>query len=203
LYQKTYPGGKEDTFLITWTPYYLDYNPHPFSVEKHTLIDVRLPDTTPQQRTALTERMNRLGRGVGIQFNWGGKIGPHTRDAHRLIHLAQTRWPESKLDEDGEMQNTLVEGLFEAYHVLAQDVSERSVLRSIALRAGIDAAQVDRWLDSDEGASVVDQQAKDSKEMTNAGVPLFIIQKKHRIDSASDPVDLMRVFIQVRKMQSS
>ncbi|KAH6675226.1 hypothetical protein F5X68DRAFT_235382, partial [Plectosphaerella plurivora] len=28
LYQKTYPGAKFDVFKISWTPYYLNYNPH-------------------------------------------------------------------------------------------------------------------------------------------------------------------------------
>ncbi|KAI2779030.1 hypothetical protein F4815DRAFT_446628 [Daldinia loculata] len=41
LYRKTYPGGKSDTFSIVWTPYYLNYNPHPYSVEKDTLVHVR------------------------------------------------------------------------------------------------------------------------------------------------------------------
>ncbi|KAI1650629.1 uncharacterized protein F4817DRAFT_326830 [Daldinia loculata] len=41
LYRKTYPGGESDTFSIVWTPYYLNYNPHPYSVEKDTLVHVR------------------------------------------------------------------------------------------------------------------------------------------------------------------
>lgn len=61
---------------------------------------------------------------------------------------------------------------------------------------------MDAWLDSDEGADVVDRQAKESKEMANAGVPIFIVQRKHRLDSTPDPMDLMELFIEVKEEQS-
>ena len=181
----------------------MNYNPYSYSVEKHTLVDVRLPDTTPEQREAMNKKMNAAGRAVGITFNWGGKIGPDTRDAHRLIHLAQSRREgcANDVDPDGETLNAVVESLFEAYHVLAQDVSEKEVLRNIALRAGIQAVEVDRVLDSDEAADIVDKQAEESKKMTNAGVPMFIIQGCHRMDSTPDPMDLMLLFVKAREEQ--
>ena len=153
----------------------------------------------------MNKKMNAAGRAVGINFNWGGKIGPDTRDAHRLINLAQVRRSGGAKDvgPDGEALNAVVEGLFEAYHVLAQDVSEKEVLRNIALRAGIQAAEVDRVLDSDEGADIVDRQAEESKKMVNAGVPIFIVQGSHRVDSTPDPMDLMLLFIKVREEQES
>ena len=150
------------------------------------------------------KKMNAAGRAVGINFNWGGKIGPDTRDAHRLIHLAQARrsGDHGNVDPDGEALDAVVEGLFEAYHILAQDVSEKEVLRNIALRAGIQAAEVDRVLDSDEGADIVDKQAEESKKITNAGVPMLIIQGSHRVDSTPDPMDLMLLFVKVREEQT-
>ena len=62
------------------------------------------------------KKMNAAGRAVGINFNWGGKIGPDTRDAHRLIHLAQARrsGDHGNVDPDGEALDAVVEGLFVA-----------------------------------------------------------------------------------------
>ncbi|KAM0334356.1 hypothetical protein ACHAQA_001382 [Verticillium albo-atrum] len=204
LYQKTYPGGKHDTFAITWTPYYLNYNPHPHSVDKLALADVRLADHTPEQRAALTKRMNQAGLASGIQFNWGGQLGPNpaTRDAHRLVHLVGAS-ASGHGKYDGETQHNLVEAIFEAYHCRAQDVALHDVLSASAQRAGINAADVEAWLQSGEAGDVVDGEAERSKAaMAHEGVPALVIQKEHRPGGIPDVMDLMEIFIRVKETQS-
>lgn len=191
LYRKTYPGGRFDTFNIVWTPYYLNYD---HSVDKQgALADERLKHMTADERAKLVTRMECTGRAVRINFKWGGKIGPDTRAAHRLIYLVQS----SGKDEDSEVRSALVEGLFEAYHCLEKDVSEREVLRDIAVRAGVDAAEVDSCLGSELGGDAVDRLEKECRQLTNSGVPMFIIQGEHH--GAADAGDLMEVFIKVRE----
>ncbi|KAK2773196.1 TPR domain-containing protein [Colletotrichum kahawae] len=108
LYQKTYPGGKKDTFSITWKPYYLHYNPYSHSVDKSNVTKLRLNDMSPERQAALTQRMEQIGRSVGVNFKWGGKIGPDTRDAHRLVRLSR--------DEEASVQSALIDALVAAYH---------------------------------------------------------------------------------------
>ncbi|GKT84346.1 DSBA-like thioredoxin domain protein [Colletotrichum tofieldiae] len=76
LYQKTYPGGKNDVFSITWRPYYLDYNPSTHSIDKKLLAETKLSDMSPERRAALTQRMEQIGRSVGINFKWEARSGP-------------------------------------------------------------------------------------------------------------------------------
>ncbi|RJE19120.1 DSBA-like thioredoxin domain protein, partial [Aspergillus sclerotialis] len=190
LYQKTYPGGKSDVFIIKWRPYYLDYNPHPHSVDKADLIDVWLSGMTPEQRTAMFNRITQIGRSVGITFKDGGKIG-NTLDAHRLVHITQAKSPD--------IQNALVESIFEAYHELERDISERAVLRDLAVNAGIDATEVDECLESSLAADVVDEEARRNKETVNSGVPSFVIQGVHRVDGAEDPFEFIEIFAKVRE----
>ena len=146
---------------------------------------------SPEQRTTLFQRMNQIGLSVGILFKAGGKIGS-TRNAHRLIRLSQSK--------SSDIQNTLVEQLFEAYHELEKDISSQEVLREIAIDAGLDGPEVDECLSS--GSSVgeysVDYEAQKNKE-TVGSVPVFFIQGKHRIDGAPDPTDFMEVFVKVRE----
>ncbi|KAI0137725.1 thioredoxin-like protein [Hypoxylon sp. NC0597] len=191
LYRKTYPGGKSDTFAINWTSYYLNYNTAPHSVDKLELAKTRLAHLTPEQHAALTQRMERAGRATGIDFKWGGKIGPDTRRAHRLVCLGSTKGPE--------VRDTMVEGLFDAYQARKRDISERGALRAVAVQAGIDGAEMDAWLDSDVDADVVDEEEEKNKKMfSGSGVPAFIIQGVHRLDGVQDPTDLLEVFIKVR-----
>lgn len=131
---------------------------------------------SPERRTALFQRMNQIGLSVGIVFKSGGKIGS-TRDAHRLLDLSQLK----SLD----LQNALVERLFEAYHELEKDISSQEVLRELAIDAGLDGSEVDECLrsGSDPQKYSVDDEGQENKE-TMGPVPVFIIQGVHRIDGA-------------------
>ncbi|EAU35544.1 conserved hypothetical protein [Aspergillus terreus NIH2624] len=178
LYRKTYPGGRNDTITITWRPYYLNYNPYGHSVPKTDLMDERLKDQTPEQRAALISRMDKIGRSVGIHFKGGGMIGPNTRDAHRLVYLCR-----EDPSTPSELQGDLVEKILEAYHELEKDISEKEMLRELAVAAGIEAATVDKWLEGNGGGKEVDDEAKRNKGVDgNTGVPRFLIQGKYRWD---------------------
>lgn len=156
---------------------------------------VRLADWSPEKIAAAENRVNQAGRSVGIQFNFGGKIGS-TRDAHRLIHLCQTECKELAIRDD------LVERIFEAYHEKELDISEIDVLRRLATDAGLDRKEVDKWLDSDQGGTVVDAEASQNRTVTTAGVPFFIIQDAYHIDGAQDLQEFLEAFIKVRESKN-
>ncbi|KAL0941602.1 uncharacterized protein CTRU02_204365 [Colletotrichum truncatum] len=200
LYQKTYPGGKYDTFAITWTPYYLNYNPHPHRVDKLELAESRLADMTSDQRIALNQRMTRAGLSSGINFKWGGYLGPGlaTRNAHRLVHLAGAA--EDRYNR--VTQGNLVEAILDAYNCREQDIARDDVLVEAALRAGVRNADAEAWLQSDEAGDVVDAKAEKSKvTAAQSGVPTLIIQGKHRPEGIPDVMDLMQTFIQIKEAQ--
>ncbi|KAE8373961.1 thioredoxin-like protein [Aspergillus bertholletiae] len=194
LYQKVYPGGRSDVFSIKWRPYYLNYNPHPYSVPKSELIESRLGSMTPEQRASLFSRMNQIGRSVGISFRGGGMIGD-TRDAHRLVHLCGTQSPRA--------QNALVEKILEAYHELEKDISSKEELVELAVDAGLDADQVRDWLDSELAADIVDDEAcKNKEEEGSTGVPRYVIQHEHRLSGAEDPSEFIEIFAKVKEDES-
>ncbi|GJC93168.1 DSBA-like thioredoxin domain-containing protein [Colletotrichum higginsianum] len=196
LYQKTYPGGKDDVFAITWHPYYLGYNPSAHSVDKSQLADTKLSDMSPEGRAALTRRMEQVGRSVGINFQWGGKIGPNTRGAHRLVRLSRAKGPEATAD--------MVEKLFKAYHELEKDIAEEEVLRAVASDAGLDSAEVEGLLKSETGLDEVDNDEKRGRDISGgAGVPLFVIQDSHRLDGAQDASDFYEAFVQVKETEAT
>ena len=191
LYQKTYPGGKDDVFLVTWRPYYLNNdNPSSQSVDKRELTESRLSGISSARATAMTQRLSQIGRSVGIDFKYGGRIGG-TRDTHRLIYLSQTK----SLD----VQDALVEKLFEAYHELEKDISSRDVLRQIAIDAGLNGPEVEEWLNSDLGGDIVDAEAMENRKMGNSGVPIFIIQGVHRVNGAQDTQEFFEIFTRVKE----
>lgn len=196
LYQKTYPGGKNDSFSITWQPYYLDQNPPSRSVDKRELRAQRLSGISPERATEMMQRLSQIGRSVGISFKFGGRHGS-TRDAHRLTLLSQTKTASSP-----EIQDKLVEKLFEAYHELEKDISSPNVLCEIAVEAGLNESEVvEEWLASDLGGDVVDAEALRNREAGISGVPMFIIQGEHRVDGARDVEEFLEIFIKVKERE--
>uniref|UniRef100_L2G533 TPR domain-containing protein n=2 Tax=Colletotrichum fructicola (strain Nara gc5) TaxID=1213859 RepID=L2G533_COLFN len=196
LYQKTYPGGKKDTFSITWKPYYLHYNPHPHSVDKSEVAKVRLSGMSPERQAALTLRMEQIGRSVGVNFKWGGKIGPDTRDAHRLVRLSRS--------EDASVQSTWIDGLFAAYHKLEQDISDIEILQNVATGAGMSGVDVEKFLHSTTGLDEVNEEEMNTRELAaGSGVPTFIIQRVHRLDGAHDPLDFYEAFVKVKEADTT
>ncbi|KAI0096620.1 DSBA-like thioredoxin domain-containing protein [Nemania sp. FL0031] len=211
LYRKTYPGGRHDEFRLIWTPYYLNYNPHAHSVAKQELAKTnpKTKDLTPEQSAKLTQRMDRAGRAAGIAFRWGGMIGPNpsSRDAHRLIRWSSAALPaagSAAADSDSEKvaatekRDALIEGLFAAYHCLELDISDRAVLRDVAVGAGFDAAEVQTYLESGVDADAIDEEAARSKSATNSGVPTLVVQGE-RLDGVQDIQDLMEAFVRVKE----
>ncbi|KAF4469450.1 DSBA-like thioredoxin domain [Fusarium albosuccineum] len=190
LYQKTYPGGKSDTFAIFWRPFYLNYGPSTHSVDKQKVADQRLDDMSAEQREKLYKRMNQIGRSAGINFKGGGKIGD-TQLAHKLARLGSTLEPRT--------ENFIIEGIFQAHHELEKDITDKQVLLEISVNAGVSAEAVDEYLDSDEEAEHVDQEAKENKEyLPGSGVPTFEIQGE-RLDGQPDAEDFMAAFIKARE----
>ncbi|KAF9875008.1 DSBA-like thioredoxin domain-containing protein [Colletotrichum karsti] len=195
LYQKTYPGGKNDVFSVTWRPYYLNYNPSSHSVDKSELAKTRLTDMSPERQAALTKRMEQIGRSVGIAFRWGGQIGPDTRDAHRLVRLTRSKAPE--------IQDALIEKLFGAYQELEKDISNKDILRQIAIDVGLDDADVEQLLASSSGLDEVDEEEKKTRDLAaGSGVPTFIIQGIHKLDEAQDSSDFYEVFMKVKEVEN-
>lgn len=167
-------------------------------MDKKALADKKLAHMSPEQRTGLMNRMDQIGRAVGIRFNHDGKIG-RTRDAHRLILLSQIE--DQKKSVGGKLQDNMAERLFEAYHERAEDISDRVVLREIARDIlGLGTKEVDAWLDDEENGKRVDNEARRNLDLVKSGVPVFLIQgEAYCVDGAQDISDFLEIFGKIRE----
>ncbi|KIW09822.1 hypothetical protein PV08_11923 [Exophiala spinifera] len=192
LWKKTH-GNSSDTFSITWGAYYLRPDA---GTSEATTVDYIKQKTGMHDITPVIRRMEQLGRANGIRFKVGGRTGS-TRDAHRLIYLAQTKL------SNPEICDALVEGLFRRHHEGAQDISSHDILRQIAVEAGIDAGDVDTWLKSDIAGVDVDREFFEAQRQGIFGVLLFMIQGQYIVRGAQDPPAFLEVFSKVARNDSS
>ncbi|MCO8102362.1 DsbA family oxidoreductase [Acinetobacter indicus] len=162
------------------------------------------PDAPERQEISNSERLaQKYGRTVaevedmqrniasmaaeeGIQFNWEQANSGNTLNAHRLIHLAQSKG----------LGNEAKEAFFYSYMTQGLAIGERETLEDVAARIGLNPVEVDDVLDSDAYADFVkfDQDvARDQLKVT--GVPFFVFDQRVALAGAQP----REVFEQVLK----
>lgn len=125
-----------------------------------------------------------MAKQEGIEFNWEGANSGNTLNAHRIIHLAQSKG----------LGNEAQEAFFYSYMMQGLPIGERETLEDVAARIGLNPVEVDDLLDSDEFADFVkfDQEvARDQLKVT--GVPFFVFDQRIALAGAQPK----EVFLQV------
>ena len=132
------------------------------------------------------DKMNQMFAGVkqladdaGVGFNLHNAIAANTSDAHRLIKLAATKGVDSEV----------LRRISKAYFEEAKDYSDRELLISIGVDAGLEEITIRKMLESDDYLYEIKQ---DIQEMGNLGfdtVPTFLMDRRQVI-IGSEPVEL-------------
>ena len=139
---------------------------------------------------AEVEEMQRniaeMAKAEGIEFNWQNANSGNTLDAHRIIHLAQSKGLGSEAKE----------AFFYSYMTQGLAIGERETLEDVAARIGLNPVEVDDVLNSDEFADFVkfdEEVARDQLKVT--GVPFFVFDQRIALAGAQP----REVFLQVMK----
>lgn len=160
------------------------------------------PDAPAKHAVSNTERLaQKYGRSIedmqemqqqialmaaeeGIEFNWQQANSGNTFNAHRIIHLAQSKG----------LGNQAEEAFFYTYMTQGLPIGERETLEDVAARIGLDAAEVEYVLDTDLFADFVrhDQQIA-HEQLKVTGVPFFVFEQRVALSGAQP----REVFIQV------
>jgi len=114
--------------------------------------------------------------GIGFRFDRIERV-PNTFDAHRLIWMA---------GQDGG-QGAVVENLFRAYFIDAEDVGTPEVLQRIGVQSGLDSGRVEQLLAGDLGRSEVLAEERESRAQGVSGVPTFFVSGQPVMSGAQKP----------------
>ncbi|KAI4594752.1 hypothetical protein KJ359_007555 [Pestalotiopsis sp. 9143b] len=181
-YKSAHPNS-DDVFTVSWYPFYLDPTA-PMTGESKAGRYIRKFGEArwPQIQKTLSD----AGRESGIDFKFGGQTG-HTRESHRLIRFAgRTGGPE--------LQNKVVDELFRRYFEQEQDITARATVQGAAEAAGLDAAEVERYLDSEEGIAEVEGEVARAQQLGVSGVPNIRINGQFEAPGAVDADVFKQIF---------
>ncbi|MDE6110052.1 MAG: DsbA family oxidoreductase, partial [Muribaculaceae bacterium] len=113
------------------------------------------------------QQISDLGKELGIDFRYATTRYTNTRDAHRLMKLAEAQ-------NDRATVARLNEALFKAYFVENLELSSHEVLLAKALEAGLDEAAVKEVLESDKYDDEVRLDEREAAMRGVRGVPYIV-----------------------------
>jgi predicted DsbA family dithiol-disulfide isomerase len=129
---------------------------------------------TPEQVEDTQRQMEQRATADGLTFRMENLRSGNTRDAHRLVHLAKSNGRQAEL----------VEALHRAYFTDQESVFDHESLARIAVGAGLDPAEVDKVLATDQFADEVDADERTASSLGATGVPFFVIDRRYGISGA-------------------
>ncbi|KUI61676.1 Uncharacterized protein YwbO [Cytospora mali] len=188
VYKKTIPGGSEDTFNITWKPYYLD--PTLPKGKSFPVLECMAQKFGADHQEAITQHLSRMGQTEGICFSFQGKLG-NTTDAHRLVQLARTK--------GGDVQHKLMAEMMKGYFEEGADITSHEMLLSAGEKAGLDAAEAKQWLEEGKGGGKVDEEVEWAYSKGIRGVPHFIINDRFEVGGAQEVDAFLSEFLKAKE----
>jgi len=161
---------------VRWAPFEL----HPAIPKQGMALEEYLsglfgsPDAARPVLSALTE----AGERDGIHFKFDRvRSVPNTRDAHRLVLLAE---------REGR-QDAVAEGLFTGLFEHGRDIGEPGILAEVAADAGLDASGVREYLAGPEGGEEVQRRASRVRAAGVEGVPAFVFNGRVAVVGVAEP----------------
>jgi predicted DsbA family dithiol-disulfide isomerase len=135
------------------------------------------------QAEAAIGSVTQAAAGEGLDFHLDVSLRSNTFDAHRLIHLAAARG----------LQGAVKERLMRAYFSEGAPVGDRDTLARLAAEAGLDAADVEKVLDTDEHADAVRADEAEARALGITGVPFFVVDRSYGVSGAQPADQLLAV----------
>lgn len=173
---------------VTWHSFQLDptiphgqHTPHAEALAKKF-------NTTPERVSEMNQRLIDLGAAEGLEYRFDRYMQANTRDAHRVLHLAQ----EHGLGN--EMKDRLMRGQFTEGAI----VDDADTLVAMATEVGLGADEVRDVLAGNTYDDAVQADIDEAAALGCTGVPFFVFNRKFAV-SGAQPV---RTFVDALRRSS-
>jgi len=131
-----------------------------------------------EEARQMVQRVQDLGRELGIDINPDKQFTAQTFDGHRLIQAAQK----------AGLGRAMMERLHKAHFSDGQDVGDKVVLQALAVEAGMDLGEAKRVLESDAYAKEVEEDEARAVSYEISGVPFTVLNMRWAVGGAQ-PVE--------------
>jgi predicted DsbA family dithiol-disulfide isomerase len=169
--------GQRQQARVAWRPFQLNPTMPKDGVERTAYLEAKFGSMDAFKH--LEEHVSVAGREERIAFAFEKIVRtPNTFLAHRLI------WHAARQDR----QDAVVDSLFKGYFEEGADIGLRTTLVQLARRAGLDEADVERFLQADDGTTEVKIEEAAGHRLGIRSVPHFVLNQAYGI-SGAQPVE--------------
>jgi predicted DsbA family dithiol-disulfide isomerase len=176
---------------VVWRPFQLQPDVPPEGVPWDEVVRTKFGG--PERARAMFQHVANAGAADGLRFDFERIAAhPNTRDAHRLVLLAQ----------EAGIGREMAEALFRANFQEGRDVGKTGVLADVAAGVGLDRDRIARFLAGDQLSRVVDESQAEAKQLGVTGVPFFVIEGKYAFSGAQPLETFVAVLDRVLSMDA-
>lgn len=176
---------------VVWRPFQLQPDVPPEGLAWDEVVRTKFGG--PERARAMFQHVAAAGADDGLAFDFERIAAhPNTRDAHRLVLLAQ----------EAGIGREMAEALFRANFQEGRDVGKTGVLADVAAGVGLDRDRVARFLAGDQLSRVVDESQAEAKALGVTGVPFFVIDGKYAFSGAQPQETFVAVLDRVLSMEA-
>ncbi len=159
---------------VTWHSFQLDptiprgeHTPHAEALAKKF-------NAPPEQIELMNQRLVDLGAAEGLEYRFDLYVQANTRDAHRVLHLAQQH------GLGNQMKDRLMRGQFTEGAVM----DDADALAAMAVEVGLGEAEVRAVLASDQYDDAVQADIDEAAALGATGVPFFVFDRTFAVSGA-------------------
>ena len=177
---------------VVWRPFQLQPGIPPEGLPWDEVVRTKFGG--PERARTMFQHVANAGAGDGLEFDFERiPAHPNTRDAHRLVLLAQ----------EAGIGREMAEALFRANFREGRDIGKTGVLADVAAQVGLDRDRVARFLGGDQLGRVVDESQAEAKSLGIDGVPFFVLDGKYAFSGAQPLETFVAVLDRVRSMDAA
>jgi predicted DsbA family dithiol-disulfide isomerase len=177
---------------VVWRPFQLQPDLPPEGTPWDEVVRTKFGG--PERARAMFQHVANAGAADGLEFDFERIAAhPNTRDAHRLVLLAQ----------EAGIGREMAEALFRANFQEGRDIGKTGVLADVAAQVGLDRDRVARFLGGDQLGRVVDESQAEAQSLGVNGVPFFVIDGKYAFSGAQPLETFIAVLDRVRSVDAA
>ena len=174
--ERTLAARDDIVATVAWRPFQLNPDMPPDGMDRLNYLSSKFGGL--ERAAKFYDAIVQAGQSERIAFDFEAiRHTPNTLDAHRLIRYAGLH----------ERQGDVVEALFRAYFLEAEDIGDHGVLTRIAHATGLDGHAVATYLATDADRAEVAAEDLRARRMSIDAVPCFIIEGQYAISGAQEP----------------
>ena len=167
----------------TWRPFQLNPGMPPDGMDRQEYLISKFGSSDAAK--TVYENIYEEGVKEGINFNFDLiEVTPNSFNSHRLLALAYKN----------EIQERVLDDLFESYFLHGKDIGDPNILLQIAIKHKIDSEEFKNYLSDQENIEPLANEEIQAKKMGINSVPTFIVNKQIVINGAQTSENFELIF---------